>query len=450
MLRRNGQEVELTAQTFDILVLLLERSPGLVTKEELKASVWPGRTVTENSLTTAISTLRKALGTGRWIGTIPQRGYQFVGDFQALADDPPAPSPGEVAAPPPAEVSTKRFGRRLALAATGIAIAGLAIYSGWRWIERPVAHSQESLVGKYIRTVPFTSEGFAANEAYVADAITHSIRWRLQYETRDWSTERLDPWNQTIRSGHVRKADGAITVEVKLLDAFRRPIWSDRYSEVYPGGEPLIGEVIAEHFIRLLEQGRRRTEPSRQVFDAVRDFSLNASPQSVWRYGQARDSSGIGFRHLLRTLPRACNQQGEDCWIGDPTPEQGIIGRSRTTGPNRFDTSIQPPDALWMTTGARFTVLRWVAPADGRYAVQGRIAVADTVGRPCRVKLVHNTLDVLMERRNFGGYGSTIPVDIPDLPLTQGSAIDLIFGPELAVDYLSLNVKLTIRPVAKL
>ena len=103
--------------------------------------------------------------------------------------------------------------------------------------------------------------------------------------------------------------------------------------------------------------------------------------------------------------------------------------------------------AIFMTTGSQFTTLRWVAPADGRYSVRGRVWVADTVGRPCRVKLAHNTVDVLVERRNFAGFGSAIPIDFPGLPLTQGSAIDLIFGPESGIDYMSLDVQLTIRPV---
>ena len=51
-----------------------------------------------------------------------------------------------------------------------------------------------------------------------------------------------------------------------------------------------------------------------------------------------------------------------------------------------------------------------------------------------------------MERRNFAGFGSAIPIDFPGLTLTQGSAIDLIFGPEIGIDYMSVNVQLTIRP----
>jgi hypothetical protein len=39
---------------------------------------------------------------------------------------------------------------------------------------------------------------------------------------------------------------------------------------------------------------------------------------------------------------------------------------------------VYPPDAIFMSTGSQFTVLRWVAPADGNYLVSGRTRAADT------------------------------------------------------------------------
>jgi DNA-binding winged helix-turn-helix (wHTH) protein len=444
LLLRNGQEVGLASKTFDALVLLVEGSPEVVTKEDLTAVLWPDTTVADGNLSQQILTLRKALGGGRWVETVPKRGYQFVGEVELLVDESSASAISTPASPKPA--GDEKWWRRWRWhwwALAGLAIFGLASYALWRPHSQSEDRSSESLVNKYVQWEQFTSEGFPEEEQFVADAITHSIRYRIESATKSWPESMFEPWKYMTRTGHVRKEDGRFTVDVQLLDSRRKPIWHERYSQTYPGGEPLIGDVIGEHFVRLFEQGQRRTSPGSRVFDALRDFSLKTNPQSPWKYGQVRDATGIGFRHF----PYAYAGEATDGWNqGTGVPDHGVIGRVKKAKPLELPSRVYPPDAIWMSTGSQFTVLRWVAPADGTYSVHGRIRVADTVGRPCRVKLVHNTLHVLLERRNFAGFGSTIPVDIPELPLTQGSALDLIFGPEIGVDYLSLDVQLTVRP----
>ncbi|MGD0144503.1 MAG: winged helix-turn-helix domain-containing protein [Rhizomicrobium sp.] len=80
-LTRDGTPIPLTYRVFETLLALV-RNPGrLLTKDELMDFVWPGRIVDEGSLTQAIFTLRKALGStqeeGRYIVTVPGRGYSF-------------------------------------------------------------------------------------------------------------------------------------------------------------------------------------------------------------------------------------------------------------------------------------------------------------------------------------------------------------------------------------
>ena len=75
--------ISIGLRTLDILVVLVERSGGLVTKEEIMAAVW-GRTVVENAnLTVQISALRRKLDhrrseEGSCIQTVAARGYRFL------------------------------------------------------------------------------------------------------------------------------------------------------------------------------------------------------------------------------------------------------------------------------------------------------------------------------------------------------------------------------------
>ena len=81
LLFRDDQEVPLTPKVFDTLLVLLENSSHVLTKQELMQKVWPDSFVEENNLAQNISVLRKAIGE-RFIQTVPKRGYRFVGDVK--------------------------------------------------------------------------------------------------------------------------------------------------------------------------------------------------------------------------------------------------------------------------------------------------------------------------------------------------------------------------------
>jgi TolB-like protein/DNA-binding winged helix-turn-helix (wHTH) protein/Tfp pilus assembly protein PilF len=81
-LSRLGEPVPLTAKAFDTLSVLVRNHGRVLDKEELLSAIWPGTAVEEANLTQNVFTLRKALGDtakdGRFIATIPGRGYSFI------------------------------------------------------------------------------------------------------------------------------------------------------------------------------------------------------------------------------------------------------------------------------------------------------------------------------------------------------------------------------------
>src|SRR6185295_7382709 len=81
LLFKDDQEVALTPKVFDTLLVLLENSQHVLTKQELMRQVWPDSFVEENNLAQNIALLRKALGES-YIKTVPKRGYRFVGDVR--------------------------------------------------------------------------------------------------------------------------------------------------------------------------------------------------------------------------------------------------------------------------------------------------------------------------------------------------------------------------------
>ena len=82
------REVHLSPKSFDLLQLLIERRPALVTKTELQDRVWPDVAVLEANVANAIAEIRRGLGddpkSPRYVSTVSRRGYRFCADVETV------------------------------------------------------------------------------------------------------------------------------------------------------------------------------------------------------------------------------------------------------------------------------------------------------------------------------------------------------------------------------
>src|ERR1700759_399434 len=82
--------VHVEPQVFDLLVYLVRNRDHVVSKDDLIASVWGGRIVSDSTLTSRINAARKAVGDSgedqRLIRTIARKGLGFVGAVREAAD----------------------------------------------------------------------------------------------------------------------------------------------------------------------------------------------------------------------------------------------------------------------------------------------------------------------------------------------------------------------------
>lgn len=85
LLLREGKIVPLSPKVIETLLVLVENSGRILGKDELMQTLWPDSWVEESNLTQNISQIRKALGEGEWIETIPKRGYRFAAPVQNAA-----------------------------------------------------------------------------------------------------------------------------------------------------------------------------------------------------------------------------------------------------------------------------------------------------------------------------------------------------------------------------
>jgi TolB-like protein/DNA-binding winged helix-turn-helix (wHTH) protein/Tfp pilus assembly protein PilF len=125
-LRKQGVRLRLPRQSFQILTMLLVRPGEVVTREELRAKLWPADTFVDfdHGLNAAVKRLRGALGdtaeNPRYIETLPRLGYRFI-----------APRVPDTIQPQKRQLPPRRWGLPL-IAATALmsAVVLLALDAG--------------------------------------------------------------------------------------------------------------------------------------------------------------------------------------------------------------------------------------------------------------------------------------------------------------------------------
>lgn len=117
LLTSGSDRVALRPKIANLLRVLVESAPEVVSKDDLMARVWPDTNVVESGLARNINELRKSLSKEpQAIQTVPKRGYRFT-----IPVECPEPLP-EVIAPPAAAASApghSRWARRAAIFAFG-------------------------------------------------------------------------------------------------------------------------------------------------------------------------------------------------------------------------------------------------------------------------------------------------------------------------------------------
>ena len=102
-LRKHGIRIKIHAQPFQVLMMLLERSSEVVTREEMRQQLWGKDTFVDfdHALNTAVNKIREVLddsaSSPRYVETVSGKGYRFIAPLQPAALNL-APSTVETAA----------------------------------------------------------------------------------------------------------------------------------------------------------------------------------------------------------------------------------------------------------------------------------------------------------------------------------------------------------------
>lgn len=229
-----GAEVPLAPKPFDLLRTLAREAGRTVSKDALLDAVWPGVTVTEDSLFQAVRDARRAIGDeeGRVLRSVPRRGYMLDATVNA--------------APPTAEPLTPPEDR------PSIVVLPFANMSGdpeQDYFADGMVEEITSALGRIrwffviARNSAFTYKGRAVDVREVGREL--GVRYVLE--------------------GSVRKAGGRVRIACQLAEAETgRQIWSERFDAALDDIFEL-QDRVTEAVAGALESSLRSAEIRRSV-----------------------------------------------------------------------------------------------------------------------------------------------------------------------------------------
>jgi TolB-like protein len=265
-LRRAGDLVVLEPGVFDLLVHLIRNRDHVVSKDELIASVWGGRIVSESTLTSRINGARKAIGDSgarqERIRTISRKGIRFVAEVSQVA----TVLPERPALPLPEKPSIA------VLAFDNLSGDPGQDYFADGMVEEIItALSRFHWLFVIARNSSFTYKGRAVDVKKISREL--GVRY--------------------VMEGSVRKAGPKVRITGQLLDGISGAhLWSDRFDgtleDIFELQDQVAMSVVGaiEPKLRQAEIERARRKPTESL-DAY-DHLLRAYAEPVTREGNER------------------------------------------------------------------------------------------------------------------------------------------------------------------
>jgi TolB-like protein/DNA-binding winged helix-turn-helix (wHTH) protein len=329
-LRRGPYSVAIEPQVFDLLVFLIRNRERVVSKDDLIASVWGGRIVSDSTLTTRIYAARKAVGDSaedqRVIRTIPRKGIRFVAEVREIAQPASVVGPSDTSRPdgiahPEAALPAVPTGdrghdgavspasRRASIAV--LPFADLSPTIGVRGgMAESLAHDVITRLAK-LRSLFVIAQGtvFALQERGIGVQEAGSIL-KVDY----------------IASGSVRRSNNRLAVGVQLAEVQTgRVVWAESFDRTLEDtflvldeiGDNIVASIASE--IETLERNRAILRPPNSL-DA-----WGAYHRGLWHMYRFNKSDNDQAGHFFAMAVRL-----------DPTYSRAYAGLSFTHWQNAF------------------------------------------------------------------------------------------------------------------
>ena len=188
-LTRDGRYERLPVQPAQLLVVLVKSRGNLVTREELRAQLWPEDTFVDfdHGLNNAVNRIREVLrdsaASPRYIQTVPRRGYRFIGELEEEAEAPQEMVEASVPKPTSQLPELENRGRvifrpKWLAAIFAIALCIIVIIVGLKWRAQTSAVRSVPPITS-LAVLPLKNLSGDPTQEYLADGMTEELIGRL-------------------------------------------------------------------------------------------------------------------------------------------------------------------------------------------------------------------------------------------------------------------------------
>ena len=291
-LRRGSEPIAVEPQVLDVLIYLVQNRDRVVSKDDLIASVWGGRIVSDATVTSRIYAARKAVGDSgqhqNLIRTVTRKGLRFVG---AVHPQSSRAEPASATGAPP-----DRVPEPLPLP------------------EKPS-----------IAVLPFQDMSGDLEQCYFIDGVVEEITSALSrvrsffviasnsaftYKGKAVDVKQVsrELGVRYVLEGSFRRDRGRVRITAQLIDATTgNHIWSDRYDgsveEIFELQdritESVVGAIQPSILLAEIERTKRKRPESLDAYDYV----LRAFPH-VWALDETANAMALGYLNRAIEIER--------------------------------------------------------------------------------------------------------------------------------------------------
>ncbi len=260
-LYRGAAPIPVEPKVFDLLVYLIRNRERVVSKDDLIATIWSGRIVSESALTTCINAARNAIGDSgdaqRLIKTLSRKGVRFIGRVDEKEGKSPAAVPTDAAS------GLSRPSRTLP--------------------DKPA-----------IAVLPFANVSGDPEQEYFSDGLSEDIiidlskistlavaarntSFALKGKAMDIVQTARQLGVTHIVEGSVRKAGNRVRITAQLVEGTRgHHLWAERYdrelSDIFVLQDEISHAIVAALKVKLAPE--ERADIGRRTTDNVDAYQL--------------------------------------------------------------------------------------------------------------------------------------------------------------------------------
>jgi hypothetical protein len=157
-------------------------------------------------------------------------------------------------------------------------------------------------------------------------------------------------------------------------------------------------------------------------WDAVQNFSTASNPNGAWTYGTEPSLNGA-FTAFPQTL--TCFTDAP-CWYNGQTyPNAAAVELNTSVYTQHYLTVIVPNNMLYIGAEANAVVVRWTAPAAGKYWIFGQFQGLD-LSLPNVTVAIYEDQTTALFTNSLTFFGDYQDFNLSGLTLKKGTTIDFV------------------------